>query len=95
MLHQGERRAVPNERIHFHPVQLEQWKKAVRKCDDALELDSTSTKAHFRRAQAQLALKNLDEALVSAQRAADLDPTDAAIKALVAKCNGTHSPCPL
>jgi peptidyl-prolyl isomerase D len=51
--------------------------------------DTDKAKAHFRRAQAQVALKNLDEAMKDFEEAAKLSPDDAAIKADLAKTKKT------
>lgn len=50
-------------------------RRAVELCSQALSFDATSAKAHYRRAQALLALGDCDGAVLDAARAVELDPT--------------------
>jgi DnaJ homolog subfamily C member 7 len=59
-----------------HPPSLTQYLQANDDCDTALSLDSTNSKAYFRKVTALKGLGRLDDALTCMQTGLTLDPTN-------------------
>ncbi|XP_026531652.1 peptidyl-prolyl cis-trans isomerase D [Notechis scutatus] len=62
-----------------------EWQDAIENCTKALAIDSTNTKALYRKAQAWEGMKDYDKALVELQKAQDIAPQDKAIRMEVQK----------
>uniref|UniRef100_A0A8D0B451 Peptidyl-prolyl cis-trans isomerase D n=1 Tax=Salvator merianae TaxID=96440 RepID=A0A8D0B451_SALMN len=60
-------------------LKLSKWQDAIENCTEALAIDSTNTKALYRRAQAWEATKDFDQALADLQKAQIIAPQDKAI----------------
>lgn len=63
-------------------LKLENYHKVIVQCNDALDLDSTSTKALYRRAVAFEKQKKFDEAQKDVKTALEITPEDTAIQRL-------------
>jgi tetratricopeptide (TPR) repeat protein len=61
------------------------WEKAIFACEKALSKSENNAKALFRRAQANIHLKNLDKAETDLRKALEIDPKDAGIRTELAK----------
>mmetsp|Transcript_13149 Transcript_13149/g.29935 ORF Transcript_13149/g.29935 Transcript_13149/m.29935 type:complete len:185 (+) Transcript_13149:1-555(+) len=64
-------------------LQLGLWSEAVSACNEVLQRDSGNLKAHYRRAQALLRLRQLKEAQRSLHLLLKLDPENAAARRLL------------
>ncbi|KAM8848595.1 peptidyl-prolyl cis-trans isomerase D [Synchiropus picturatus] len=60
-------------------LKLQLWQEALESCNEALELDHSSTKALFRRAQAWQGLKEFSSAMTDLKLAHGITPEDKAI----------------
>uniref|UniRef100_A0A3P8UZ68 Peptidyl-prolyl cis-trans isomerase D n=1 Tax=Cynoglossus semilaevis TaxID=244447 RepID=A0A3P8UZ68_CYNSE len=60
-------------------LKMQQWQETVDSCDEALEVDQSSTKALFRRAQAWQGLKEYSKAMADLKKAQGFTPEDKAI----------------
>ena len=61
-------------------LKLDSFDSALRCADQAILLDATNPKAHFRRGQALFGLKDYDQAEAALRAALKLTPRDAAVK---------------
>ncbi|MCJ1355018.1 MAG: hypothetical protein MMC33_005009 [Icmadophila ericetorum] len=66
-------------------LELKNYRSCNLDCQSALLLSPSNIKAHYRLAQAQLALKTLSSALAAAQSGLSLDPTNTLLKTLLQK----------
>ncbi|KAF7244112.1 Peptidyl-prolyl cis-trans isomerase D [Varanus komodoensis] len=66
-------------------LKLSEWQDAIENCNKALAIESTNTKALYRRAQAWEATKDYDQALADLQKAQGIAPQDKAIQMEVQK----------
>lgn len=66
-------------------IKLGEFTAAKKNCDDALTIDPKNVKALFRRAQAQMAGGNAEEAIVDLKSALQVDSRNAAVSQLLAK----------
>ncbi|XP_076005142.1 peptidyl-prolyl cis-trans isomerase D [Genypterus blacodes] len=60
-------------------LKMQLWQEALDSCNEALELDPSSTKALFRRAQAWQGLKEYSKAMVDLKKGQGITPEDKAI----------------
>ncbi|CEM12627.1 unnamed protein product [Vitrella brassicaformis CCMP3155] len=68
---------------HF---KLENYRRCIDCATSAIELDDTSVKAHFRRAQAYIEQGRLDQAMDDLHKAKQIAPNDASIVAEMKRC---------
>lgn len=60
-------------------LKLCDWDGAIQRCDEALAINQSNTKALYRRAQAWQAKKDYDQALNDLKKALDITPEDKAV----------------
>lgn len=66
-------------------LKLQQPREAIMDCHNVLQTDSSNTKALFRKGQAHVAVRELDDAIECFMKAQDLDSSDPAIPKELAK----------
>ncbi|CAH2062382.1 unnamed protein product, partial [Iphiclides podalirius] len=64
-------------------MKLEKYKRAIKDCSKAIELDDKYVKAYYRRAQSYEATEKLDECLADFKKILELDPTHKEAQAAV------------
>ncbi|CAG5036891.1 unnamed protein product [Parnassius apollo] len=66
-------------------MKLEKYKRAIKDCSKAIELDDKYLKAYYRRAQSYEATDKLDECLADYKKILELDPTHKEAQAAVVR----------
>ncbi|RPB24086.1 TPR-like protein, partial [Terfezia boudieri ATCC MYA-4762] len=66
-------------------LELKNYGSVLRDCGEALKLNSSNVKAHYRAACALVALQRWEEAVILTQKGLTLDPTNPPLKSLLTK----------
>ncbi|KAF8451773.1 hypothetical protein BGX38DRAFT_1181063 [Terfezia claveryi] len=66
-------------------LELKNYGSVLRDCGEALKLNSSNVKAHYRAACALVALQRWEEAVIVTQKGLTLDPTNPPLKSLLTK----------
>lgn len=72
-------------------LKLQQPREAIMDCHNVLQTDSTNTKALFRKGQAHVAVRELDDAIECFTKAQELDSNDPAIPKELAKAKQSRT----
>lgn len=67
-------------------LKLTEYSECIKACDKVLEIDANNEKSLFRRAQAQLAMSNFDEAIQDFEKVFTLNPSNAAAQQSIQTC---------